>query len=233
MRQILGGRGARRALAVTALAVAIATAGCGGSDQRQAEDAAKVAAAKTDAAKAEAAKTAEQGAKQAAQGLEAMAKGLEAMAGGAAGGTKVDPVSFRDLQTFFPDLDGWEKEKPTGERMTSPFPFSQAEVRYSKGDSQIEMKLVDSGFNQLLFTPFAMMMQAGYEKETQSGYEKSTTVAGMPGWEKWNTDGKDGSVNALVGKRFLLSIEGSNVPDVKALHAIAAKVDMNKLAALK
>jgi hypothetical protein len=235
MGHIRGG-GSSRGLAVTALAVVIATAGCGGSDQRQAqaEDAAKVAAAKTDAAKAEAAKTAEQGAKQAAQGLEAMAKGLEAMASGAAAGTKaVDPVSFRDLQTFFPDLDGWENEKPTGERMTSPFAFSQAEVRYSKGDSQIEMKIVDSGFNQLLFTPFAMMMQAGYEKETQSGYEKSTTVAGMPGWEKWNTDGKDGSVNALVGKRFLLSIEGRNVPDVKALHAIAAKIDLSKLAALK
>ena len=35
----------------------------------------------------------------------------------------VAPVSFRDLQTFFPDIDGWEKEKPTGERMTSPFSF--------------------------------------------------------------------------------------------------------------
>lgn len=233
MGHILGGRGVRRGLAVTWLAVAIATAGCGGSDQRQA-DAAKAAQATAAKTTEQAAKTAEQGAKQAAQGLEAMAKGLEAMANGAAAGTKaVDPVSFRDLQTFFPDLDGWEKEKPTGERMTAPFAFSQAEVRYAKGDSQIEMKLVDSGFNQLLFTPFAMMMQAGYEKETQSGYEKSTTVAGMPGWEKWNTDGKDGSVNALVGKRFILSIEGSNVPDVKALHAIAAKIDMNKLAALK
>ena len=163
-----------------------------------------------------------------------MAKGLEAMAGGAGGSVKpVDPVSFRDLQTFFPDLDGWEKQKPTGERMTAPFAFSQAEVRYEKGDSRIEMKLVDSGFNQLLFTPFAMMMQAGYEKETQDGYEKSTTVAGMPGWEKWNTERKDGSVNALVGKRFILSIEGDNVEDVKALHAIASKIDFNKLAALK
>jgi hypothetical protein len=78
-----------------------------------------------------------------------------------------------------------------------------------------------------------MMMQAGYEKETQDGYEKSTLVAGMPGWEKWNTERKDGSVNALVGKRFILSIEGDNVEDVKALHAVAGKIDFNKLAALK
>jgi hypothetical protein len=224
-----------RQLALTALALSIVAAGCGGSDQKKAEEAAAQAQAAAAKTSEQAAKTAEQGAKQAAQGLEAMAKGLEAMAGGAAGsGVKpVDPVSFRDLQTFFPDLDGWEKEKPTGERMTAPFSFSQAEVNYKKGDSRIEMKLVDSGFNQLFFTPFAMMMQAGYEKETQSGYEKSTTVAGMPGWEKWNTEGKDGSVNALVGKRFLLTIEGNNVDDIKALHAVAAKVDFNKLAALK
>lgn len=223
-----------RQLAVTALAISIVSAACGGSDQKKAEEAAAQAQAEAAKTTEQAAKTAEQGAKQAAQGLEAMAKGLEAMAGGAGGNVKpVDPVSFRDLQTFFPDLDGWEKQKPTGERMTAPFAFSQAEVRYEKGDSRIEMKLVDSGFNQLLFAPFAMMMQAGYEKETQDGYEKSTTVAGMPGWEKWNTERKDGSVNALVGKRFILSIEGDNVEDVKALHAIASKIDFNKLAALK
>lgn len=223
-----------RQLAVTALAISIVSAACGGSDQKKAEEAAAQAQAEAAKTTEQAAKTAEQGAKQAAQGLEAMAKGLEAMAGGAGGNVKpVDPVSFRDLQTFFPDLDGWEKQKPTGERMTAPFAFSQAEVRYEKGDSRIEMKLVDSGFNQLLFTPFAMMMQAGYEKETQDGYEKSTTVAGMPGWEKWNAERKDGSVNALVGKRFILSIEGDNVEDVKALHAIASKIDFNKLAALK
>lgn len=223
-----------RQLAVAALALSMVTAACGGSSQTDAQKKADEAAAQAAKTTEQAAKTAEQGAKQAAQGLEAMAKGLEAMAGGAGGNTKpVDPVSFRDLQTFFPEIDGWEKQKPTGERMTAPFAFSQAEVRYRKGDARLELKLVDSGFNQLLFAPFAMMMQAGYEKETQDGYEKSTTVAGMPGWEKWNTERKDGSVNALVGKRFILSIEGDNVDDVKELHAIAAKIDVSKLAALK
>ena len=99
--------------------------------------------------------------------------------------------------------------------MTAPFSFSQAEVRYRKGDRALEIKIVDSGFNQLLFTPFAMFMQAGYEKETSSGYEKSTTVGGQPGWEKWNTEGKDGEVNAFVGKRYILTVEGRNVDDIK------------------
>jgi hypothetical protein len=221
----------RRAALMT-MAIALgAAAGCQSSEQKQAEDAAKQAAAAIE----QAAKSTEAGAAQAAKGFEQMAKGFEAMTGAAgSGGTKpVDPVSFRDLQTLFPDLEGWEKQKPTGERMTAPFSFSQAEVHYRKGDARLEMKIVDSGYNQLLFTPFAMFMQAGYEKETSSGYEKSTMVGGQPGWEKWNTEGKDGEVNAFVGKRFILTVEGRNVDDIKVLHDTVGKVDLTRLAAMK
>jgi hypothetical protein len=204
---------------VAGVVLAVSAGACGGREEKQAEQAAQ---------------TAEKGAEQAAKGLEAVAKGLEAMAGGGSGETKpVDPVSFRDLQALFPDLDGWEKGKPTGERMSSPFSFSQAEVTYTKGDSRIELKMIDSGFNQLLLTPYAMFLQAGYEKETSDGYEKSTTVNGQPGWEKWNTEGKHGEVSALVGKRFLVVIEGDDVADAKALHDVAGRIDMARLAALK
>lgn len=203
------------------LVLAVAITACGKSkEEKQAE---------------EAAKTAEQAAQEAAKSLEQVAKGLEGLASGrGSGDTKpVDPVSFRDLQALFPELDGWQKGKPTGERMSSPFPFSQAEVTYTKGDSRVELKMVDSGFNQLLLTPYAMFLQAGYEKETADGYEKSTPVNGQPGWEKWNSENKDGELNAVVGKRFLVSLEGNQIDDTKVLHEIAGKIDMGKLAALK
>ncbi len=221
-----------RQIALMTLAVALgAAAACQSSEQKQAEDTAKQVAK----AMEQAAKGTESGAAQAAKGLEQMAKGLEAMAGGGAGGDPkpVSPVSFRELQTLFPELDGWEKAKPTGEQMTAPFSFSQAEARYRKGESRVEIKIVDSGFNQLLFTPFAMFMQAGYEKETSSGYEKSTTMGGQPGMEKWNTEGKDGEVMAFVGKRYILTVEGRNVDDIKVLRDIVGKVDLPKLAAMK
>ena len=205
---------------IVALGLMAALAGaCGSKEEKQAEQAAQ---------------TAEKGAAEAAKGLEQMAKGLEAMAGGGSGDLKpVNPVSFRDMQALFPDIDGWEKAKPIGERMSSPFSYSQAEVAYTKGDSRIELKMVDSGFNQLLLTPYAMFLQAGYEKETSDGYEKSTTVNGQPGWEKWNADGKNGELNALVGKRFLVQLEGQQIEDTKVLHEVAGKIDMGKLAALK
>jgi hypothetical protein len=222
-----------RRFTVLALALAITSAAaCQSAEQKKAEETAQQAARVIE----DAAKKAESGAAGAAKGLEQMAKGLEAMATGAAGANapaQVDPVSFRDLQTLFPDLDGWEKGKPEGERMTAPFKFSQAEVRYTRDKSRIELKVVDSGFNQLLFTPFAMFMQAGYERETSNGYEKSTTIAGQPGLEKWNTEGKDGEVSVFVGKRYILTVEGRDVNDIKVLHDVIGKVDLGKLAAMK
>jgi hypothetical protein len=212
-----------------AAAVMVMAAGCGKSkEEKRAEEAQKQAVQTA----AQTAQTTQQAAQQAANGLAAMAKGLEAAAGG--GDTKaVDPVSFRDMMALFPDLDGWEKQKPTGERMTSPMPFSTAEVRYTKGDASLTIKMVDSGFNQLLLMPYAMFLTAGYEKETSDGYEKSTKVGNEPGWEKWSSAGKNGELNALVGKRFVVTIEGSGIEDTKVLHETAGKIDMAKLAALK
>jgi hypothetical protein len=207
---------------ILSIAGTLVAGGCGQTSQEKKEE--------------QAAKTAETGAAEAAKGLEQMAKGLEAMATGAASGgdaKAVDPVSFRDMQGLFPNLEGWEKGKPTGEKMSSPFKYSQAEVEYTKGESRISLKMVDSGFNQLLLTPYAMFLTAGYEKETSDGYEKSTRVNGEPGWEKWNSSGKDGELNALVGKRFLVQIEARHVEDTKPLHELAGKIDMAKLSPLK
>jgi hypothetical protein len=214
-----------RRAGILAIAVLVAAGACGKSSEEKKEE----------KKEQQAAKTAEAGAAEAAKGLEQMAKGLQAMAGGAAAGNtqSVDPVSFRDMQALFPEFEGWEKGKPTGERMSSPFKFSQAEVRYTKGDSRIELKVVDSGFNQLLLTPYAMFLTAGYEKETSDGYEKSTKVNGQPGWEKWDSSGKDGELNALVGKRFLVQIDGRGIEDTKLLHELAGKIDMAKLSTLK
>ncbi len=198
--------------------------GCGGGNEEQKQRAQQQAE--------QTAQTATQAAQQAAKGLEQMAKGLEGLAAG--GDVKqVDPVSFRDLISLLPEIEGWEKQKPTGERMTSPVAFSQAEGQYTKGDASIDVKIIDSGFSQLLLAPYAMMLAAGYERESSEGYEKSTTVNGQPGWEKWNSDSRDGEVNALVGKRFLVTIEGNGIDDVKVLHEAANKVDMGKLASLK
>jgi hypothetical protein len=212
------------------LAAACTVAACGPSKEEQAAEELQKSADQIQ-------KGAEQmqgSAEDVAKGLEMMAKGLAGAAGGADGDVKpVDPVSFRDLQAVMPEVSGWERQNPTGERMTQPFSFSQASVTFRKGESEIEQKIMDSGFNQLLFTPFAMFMSAGYEKETQDGYERSVNIAGNPGWERWDKSTRNGELNVVVNKRFLVQVEGRDIDDVQALHAVLDQTDLKKLAALQ
>lgn len=236
----------RLTLGITLSLSALLSAACGGPSPQEktaaalteaATAAAKAGAeiAKAGEAAANAAQQAAPAGDQAAKGMEDFAKAMQGMAaamGGANGGKPADPVSFRDLQTAFPDVSGWTMNKPKGERMTAPVAFSQTEVRYQNGDQEIEVKIVDSAFNQLLVAPWAMFLTAGYEKETDDGYEKSTTVSGNPGFEKWSDKRKEGEVNLVVAKRFLVSVEGNRLTDVKQLHDFAAKVDFGKLTAL-
>ncbi len=172
---------------------------------------------------------------EAARGMEDFAKAMQGMAaamGGVNGAKPADPVSFRDLQTAFPEVSGWTMDKPRGERMTAPVAFSETETRYRNGERAVVVKIVDSAFNQILVAPWAMFLATGYEKETDDGYEKSTTVAGHPGFEKWNSASKTGELNLVVAKRFLVSLEGDGLGDPKELHDFAAKVDFGKLAGL-
>lgn len=214
-----------------ALSLSVVTVACGGGSQQEAA----ISELEKGAARLEeAAKNTGNSAEQMAKGLESMAKGFSAMAGGDPNAKPVDPVSFRDLMATFPEsFAGWERSKPTGEHMTSPVNFSEAEVRFTKGESTLELKITDSGLNQMLIAPFAMFLTAGYEKETERGYEKSVTVGEYPGWEEWNGEGKDGELNAIVNKRFMVQIQGRNIDDTKVMHELAAATKLAALANTK
>src|SRR5688572_7892775 len=124
------------------------------------------------------------GAEDMAKGVSDLASGLSAAFGGDPNAKPVDPVGFRDLQGVLPELSGWERGKPTGERMTAPVNFSEASVTHTKGDATISTKITDSALNQLLVAPFAMFLAGNYERETDSGYEKSVKVGDQPAFEK-------------------------------------------------
>jgi HPt (histidine-containing phosphotransfer) domain-containing protein len=225
---------ALKSLLIVVLAAGLIAA-CGKSQE---QIAAEKAAEETKEAAEALKKAAESaGAAGAAQGMNELAKAMEGVAGALGGttpdGKPVEPVRFQDLQTALPDVAGWQRGEPTGERMTSPVPFSQVEADYTMGDANISVKVVDSGFSQMLIAPWAMFLAAGYERESSEGYEKSVTVDGNPGFERYNKANRDGELNIVFAKRFLVTIEGDNIADTKVLHDFAAKLDASKLESLK
>lgn len=215
--------------------VALVLAGSIACGKSEAEKQAELAAAEAQKAVEAAAKASEAAGKDVAKGMEDFGKAMAGLAGAMAGGDgkTVEPVTFQALQTTLPQVSGWEMGKPEGERMTSPFPFSQTEATYTKGNSSIEVKVVDSGFAQMLIAPWSMMLASGYSRETSDGYEKSVSVNGQPAFEKWDSSSKDGELNILVNKRFLVSVEGNDLADTKVLHEVAGKMDFGKFASLK
>jgi len=220
----------RKLLSVLFVA-SVVSAACGKSEaEKQAEQMA-AETKKAAEAVAEAAKTAQ------ADGGADMAKAMQGMAAALSGkgpdGKPVELASIDGLKGALPKVSGWEMSNPKGERMTSPFPFAQAETEYRKGDSEIQMKVVDTGFAQMMIAPWTMMMASGFSRETDDGYEKATTIGGNPGFEKWNKTSKRGELNILVNKRFMVSIEGDNLSDIKTLHDFAGNVDFGKVGAAK
>ena len=228
-----------RKISIIGLIGALAmTVACGGkSEAEKAAEQAEKAAVEVQKAAEQAQKAAASQQQDAAKGAAEMVKGFEAIARGlgaaASGGTAVEPVSFRELQAAFPEVPGWTRGKPTGEKMSIPVSFSQSEVEYQRGEERVAAKLVDSGFNQILLAPFSMFLIKGFERETPEGYEKSIELGSNPGWERWNAPAKDGELNVFVAKRFLLTLDGDHISDTKPLYELANRVDFARLSSLK
>ena len=212
------------------LAVSVGFAACGGSPAEQRTKQIEKAAADMQRG---AETAASKGVEGMAKGFEDLARGLSAMSGGDPNAKPVAPLTIDALKNALPDLSGWEKGKATGERMTSPVNYAEAKVTFTKGDSHIDVKIVDSALNQMLVAPFAMFLAIGYEKETDHGYEKGVKIGDYPGWEKWDSEDKGGELNAIVNKRFIVQIEGRRIDSMKVLHAVMDSTNLKKLADAK
>lgn len=222
---------------IFACVLAVTVSACGKSEEQKAaekaaEDLKQAAEALGKAAEQTGSAAATAGVGEAAKAMQSVANALNGAAA-SSDGKPVEPVAFQTLQTHLPKISGWEMKEPEGERMNMPVPFSQIETRYTRGDARVDVKIVDTGFAQLLVAPWSMMLASGYSRETSRGYEKATTVNGNPAIEKWNKDRRNGELDVLVGKRFMVTIEGRDIDDMKLLQDFASSFDFGAIAAMK
>jgi hypothetical protein len=154
-------------------------------------------------------------------------------AAGAAQGTGVQPVSVRALQALLPEPFDWQREKPTGERNTTPVNFVDASVRMMKGDATVTVKITDSAVNEMLLAPFASVLAGGSDRKSEHGYEKSVTIGDAPGFERWDSETKTGNLTVIVNRRYIVEVDGSSIDTPRVLRDILGKTDLKKLADLK
>ncbi len=135
---------------------------------------------------------------------------------------------------MLPDVAGWERGKPTGERMTMPVPFSQTETTlHERATREVQVKIVDSAFSQLLVAPWAMFLPSGYEKQTSDGYEKSSPWAAIPVSRSGTARTRMASSTWLWPSGSWSRSKAMALPARSVLHDFASKLDTGKLAGLK
>ena len=196
----------------TVIALGTITIACGGSASRQ-----------------QAARETGQGAPAAATGAGPSARAIEVFGSQA----PVEPVEFELLAPLLPAFSSWERGEIQGEKTLTPVSLSQVQVDYRRGAATINASIVDSGFNQSFMAPFALFLVQGYSKETPTGYEKAVRTGDYPGWERWDSDTRNGELNVLVARRYLVQLDGIDIEDTKVLHELLQKFDLRKLGEVK
>ena len=231
---------------LAAITVAALLIACGPSPEQVAREEAmkklEQAARDMEAAGKRAESGATKGGQEVGAAVGDMMKALGGLAGaaagvaGAAGAGSFEPVDFRKLKEALPqELAGFDKGESSGEK-NNAFGISVSEAKQSfrsaDGNKRVRFEITDPGS---LAGPFAlanMWMNIEVDKETGDGYEKTSTVDGRKLHEKWSKSGQNGSVQMVVGNRFMVDVDaqGIEMADVKSL---LGKIDLAKLEAMK
>jgi len=152
-------------------------------------------------------------------------------------GKEVETVNFRELKALLPEeLDGLRRTSASGEK-TNAFGMnvSKAEGEFKTEDnsSRIKITIVDMGSMK----GWAGLAAFGWtmteiDKETEDGYERTIEYKGNKGFEKYNTKRSDGKKEIMAVKRFMVTVEGYNVPK-EAIDDAMDEVDIDALEEMK
>ncbi|CAN5463155.1 hypothetical protein BH10PSE17_BH10PSE17_27540 [soil metagenome] len=178
--------------------------------------------------------TPEATAKSNADAAAATAGVLSALGGVMAGGKKVEPIDFRTLKAMLPPtlpgLDTLHSEGSTNE--AAGMKQSMARGQYGNANNQsIDVKIEDmSSISGLL--GLANAVGSKTESESDTGFEKNVKIGSHKVHEKYTTASKYGELEAIVGKRFVVTVTGNGVP-IGDLEKAMAAIDLDKLASMK
>ena len=167
---------------------------------------------------------------------DAMAAMGAAVSGAANSGKKVETVDYKELKALLPEsLPGMKRTDASGEKNAAMgMQISNSEGRYRADDgSSMTIKITDIGsMTGLAGMATYAWARTEVDRESDNGYEKTSTIGGYKSREKYDKPSKSGEVSVLVGDRFVVEVDGSNV-DMDAIKSALGKVDLGKLNSMK
>jgi hypothetical protein len=211
------------------LSLAALTSACKSPEQKAAEETAK----NLEQANKQMAEAAKNGGANLGDAMAAMGA---AVGGAANAGKKVETVDYKELKALLPEsLPGMKRTDATGEKSSAMgMQVSNAEGRYSADNGgSMRVKITDIG-SMTGLAGMAMYAWAtvSVDRESDTGYEKTSTISGYKSHEKYDKSSKSGEVSVLVGDRFVVEVDGSDV-DMDAIKNALGKVDLGKLNSMK
>lgn len=134
-----------------------------------------------------------------------------------------------ELEAYLPEpLDGWKAQPPTSQAAGAAM-FGggvTAEREYSNNDSSVTVRIVtDSPMMQ------GMMMMFSNPMFAASDGGKLERISRQKAIVKYDADNKEGEINIVVAKRFLVTVEGRDT-SLEDLKAYAGAIDYKKLKTL-
>lgn len=171
------------------------------------------------------------------KGLDDFVDNMKEVQKGYEEGKKYDVVDFRDLKALLPESLGDQKRANAEGEKTGAMGFtvSKAEADYNNGDysKRIDIEITDisgaTGFAGIAAWGWAM---ADIDKESETGYEKTIKYKGHKAYEKYDSQGEYGSIEVLVSGRFMVSVNGNNVP-MDEIKSALDQIDIGKLESMR
>ena len=143
----------------------------------------------------------------------------------------VDPVNWRELVPFLIDIAGYEAEKPEGTTTAmAEFKLSQVSREYTKGESSLEIEIIDGSYIPLAYASFQAMQ--AFEVDSSEELIRKVTIQGFPAIEHMQFEDKEATLMILVAERFLVNLRGENYENTSEVKAVSEKLDLKRLASL-
>jgi hypothetical protein len=115
------------------------------------------------------------------------------------------------------------------------FTISETKGKYTSEDKQqrVEIEIKDMGGMK----GWAGLAAWGWtiaevDKETDTGYERTMEYKGHKGFEKYDNEKQDGSIEVFVAKRYMVSLKGCDV-SMDMIKEGLDEIDVGKLEDMK